>query len=142
MPLKTLARARPLKAPKPRKGPGRHTKLTPHREFVIMSMLSQGNTRRAACGAVHIDEDTFRVWMLKNPVFSGAVHGAEAIAEERWLRSALDEPGGHKWALSRRFSADWGDKLEVLNTGEQKLTIEVFERERADHPALPAPKAA
>ena len=120
---------------------GRKTKLTVKRHELILKLLRKGLSHKACYGAAHIDRDTFYDWIRTNPAFSASVQAAEAEAEAKWLEGTEEEQGGKRWLLSRRFRPDYGDKVEVEHSGEQKLIIEVIEVERPSYPPSPTPQA-
>jgi hypothetical protein len=103
---------------------GRPSKLTPEVQEKIVAALRGGNYRNAACHAVGIAEDTFRVWMIRGEegqkpyaAFRAAVIDAEtqaeitlvnhvaAAASRSWMAAA--------WLLAHRFPDRWADRHRI-----------------------------
>jgi len=112
---------------------GRPTKFTDERIGKIVKSLGSGMTRSAACMLAGVSKSTFYQWKADNPEFGrsdgslmhflDAVEKAEAEAQDELLRDIRKDKGGAKWIMARRFRRDWGDKLDVNTTGEQRVKI-------------------
>ncbi|RYG36572.1 hypothetical protein EON81_09340 [bacterium] len=68
---------------------GRKLKFTPEKADKVIDALQKGNTRRAACAAVAISEDTFARW-LKDSDFAERVTCAEATAELAYVDIVME----------------------------------------------------
>jgi len=131
---------------------GRPSKFTDDRINTLVGHLKAGMTRRASCALAGIADSTFYGYLAENAQFarpdgelvefSRAVEEAEAEAEEGLLRDIRKDKGGAKWIMARRFRADWGDKLDVNTTGEQKVRIVVEYADIEGDTSEAAPAAA
>jgi len=98
---------------------GRPSKRTPECEARLLSALSAGNTRSAACHFASITAETLSVWLERFPEFSEAVKKAEADAEVRHVANIAKAAQEGQWqasawwlerrrpeAYARRYDAD------------------------------------
>ena len=99
---------------------GRRSKRTPERESRLLSALSAGNTRQAACFYAGISDETLANWMRRSLEFLERVKKAEADAEVRMVaqvaRAAQEGTWqAAAWWLERRRPEDYGrrDRVEV-----------------------------
>ena len=122
---------------------GRPTKQTPRVEDRLETSLRAGLPRWAACASAKITYPTFKTWLDTKPEFLALVSEWEAAAVADLVERVKREPKGNQFLLARRFRPDYGDRLTVENQGEQKLTIEVVERDAKSRnlPADPPPPA-
>lgn len=96
---------------------GRKTKRTPELEADLLSVIRAGNTIRAACAYVGIDQDTFTNWKNRHSDFSDAVKKAESHPEVRNV--ALIQKTAEKtwtaaaWWLERRHPDDWRQRQTI-----------------------------
>ncbi len=107
---------------------GRPSKRTPEREAKILQVLEAGNTRRAACQYVGIDENTLSRWVTTFVDFADRVRKAEAAAEVQCLaviRQGIrnGDTADAKWWLERRRPDDYARR--------DKIDLDVYVRERA-----------
>jgi len=97
----------------------RPSKFTPERQQRILTALSAGNTRKAACEYAGVEQHTFQRWLLRYVHFAQAVTRAEGDAEVRMMalvhQAAPNDWRAAAWWLERRRSSDYGrrDKLEL-----------------------------
>ena len=98
---------------------GRPSKQTPERTQRLLSALTAGNTRRAACLYAGISDETFATWQRRSLDFLEAVKKAEADAEVRHVANIAKAAQGGQWqasawwlerrrpeAYARRYDAD------------------------------------
>lgn len=97
----------------------------------ICSYLRQGNTRKAACAASGISDQTFANWQKRYLDFLERVKKAEAEAEtahvENIAHAARTYWQASAWWLERRHREDWGrrDQLDVnLRRDAERLAAE------------------
>jgi transposase-like protein len=106
----------------------RPSKRTPDRERLIIQVLEAGNTRRAACEYVGIDQDTLSRWCSRFADFADRVRKAEATAEVQAvaiIRQGIKngDTADAKWWLERRRPEDYAR--------HEKIDLEVYIRQRA-----------
>ena len=104
---------------------GRPSKRTPEREARILQVLEAGNTRRAACEYVGIDQDTMSRWCARYADFADRVRKAEAQAEIQAvaiIRQGIrnGDTADAKWWLERRRPDDYGRREKVEITVRQQ----------------------
>lgn len=90
----------------------------------ILTALREGNTRRAACNAVSVSEDTLAYWMKHDSAFADDVRKAEAIAEKNAMsvisKAAMTHWQPAAWWLERRRPKDYGRTLKIEQTVEDE----------------------
>lgn len=118
---------------------GRPTKKTPRTLDRLEEALTKGLPRWAACSYARISRQTFNDWLQKQPQFRAQVEAWEAQAMFDMVEKAKREPKGNQWLLSRRFRDDYGDKLQLEQSGDVTLNIRVVEVD-ASRPGSPATK--
>jgi hypothetical protein len=106
--------------------PGRPTKQTDRTLSRLEEALTKGLPRWAACAYAKISRQTFNTWLQK-PAFKSMVERWEAEAMFEMVEKAKREPKGNQFLLARRFRDDYGDKLQVEQSGEINLTVKVVE---------------
>lgn len=110
-----------------RPGAGRPTKYSPEVVKRITDALRGGNTRRAACAAGSISQDTLAVWLRENPDFSDAVEKAEGEAELRNLAVIQDATKttwqAAAWWLERKHKQDWSSRVEQTGADGQPVKV-------------------
>ena len=97
---------------------GRNSKLTPELQKKVTDFLAEGCTRRAACGASNISQDSFARYLKLSADFADAVAQAEAEAETKFTKSIWKSATGYdsdwraaeSW-LKRRRREEWGDNV-------------------------------
>ena len=118
-----------------RPGAGRPTKYSPEVVKRITDALRGGNTRRAACAAGDISQETFARWLADNADFMDAVEKAEGEAELRNLAVIQDATKttwqAAAWWLERKHKAEWSSRVE--QTGADGAPVKVIV-EYADKP--------
>lgn len=118
-----------------RPGAGRPTKYSPEVVKQITDALRGGNTRRAACAAGNISQETFARWLADNADFMDAVEKAEGEAELRNLAVIQDATKttwqAAAWWLERKHKAEWSSRVE--QTGADGSPVKVIV-EYADKP--------
>ena len=97
---------------------GRGNLKSPERIEAIVRALRIGNTRRAACQAADLAEDTLARWMKRDAGLCGAVVKAEAEAEQRFLGQVAKAAAEGTWTaaawwLERRKHQDYGRRDRV-----------------------------
>jgi transposase len=107
----------------------RPTKYTRDRKKRLLDALRDGNTRRAACMAAGIDQDTLANWAQRFSDFSEELTRAEAEAEVA-LVGIIRAAAPQDWRaaltlLERRWPNEWG----------KRERIDVYEHERAQQEA-------
>ena len=116
-------------------GAGRPTKYSPEVVKRITDALRGGNTRRAACAAGDISQETFARWLADNADFMDAVEKAEGEAELRNLAVIQDATKttwqAAAWWLERKHKAEWSSRVE--QTGADGSPVKVIV-EYADKP--------
>ena len=111
--------------------PGRPTKCTPETIETICNFIRAGNFIITACKASGISEKTYHNWIKRGETgeepyktFLRSVELAESAAEVDLVDGTIQEKGGKKWLLSKRWNERFGDKVEVDNKGSLTLTVE------------------
>jgi hypothetical protein len=95
---------------------GQPTKKVPRVEARLEEALSKGLPRWAACAYAKISQQAFYEWM-HNDEFKAKVLGWEAHALSDLVEGVYKVPAGKMFLLSRRFRADYGDKVEIEHSG-------------------------
>ena len=131
---------------------GRPSKFTDDRINKLVGYLEAGMTRSAASALSGISQSTFYQWMAENQQFgrpdgslmqfSDAVEEAEASAQDVLLKEIRKDKGGAKWIMARRFRNDWGDRVDINTSGEQKVRIVVEYADIEGDTSEAAPAAA
>jgi hypothetical protein len=85
---------------------------------VLLASLRVGNTRRAACRAAEISDDTLRRWLKRDPALASAVESAEAEAEQRFVGQVAGAARDGSWQaaawwLEHRRPEDWGRRYRA-----------------------------
>ncbi len=57
------------------------------------------------------------------------------------VKNVKKEPKGNQFLLARRFRQDYGDKVEVAQTGEVSLVVKVVEVDERDAGGAPTEAA-
>jgi len=116
---------------------GRKCKLTPQARELILEILREGCTHRAAYGAARIHRETFYNYLRTMPDFLEEVRQAEAEAERKWLAQAVHQGRDMHKLLGLRFREDWGERVQMEPV---KVQIEYVNdwRPGVDQAALPA----
>src|SRR5439155_15226127 len=102
--------------PSKRKKRGRATLLNAQLQRKICSLLAQGHTVSAVCGAVGIGERTFYDWLEKRPHFSQVATraiGQSKIALLDKLRLS-DDWRAQAFLLERRWPSEFGNWRDLL----------------------------
>lgn len=95
---------------------GRKCKLTPHNREVMLELLREGCTHRAAYGAARINRETFYNYLRTKPDFMEDVREAEAVAEHRLVQEARAQKSSAR-LLSLRFKEDWAERMTLEHEG-------------------------
>ena len=115
---------------------GRPTKRTPEAEAKIIELLKAGNTRKTACIAAGISEDTFARWRKDDEDFADAIEKAEEEAVARNVaiiqRAAITTWQAAAWWLERRRRSDYALKQEVENSGELIVKVKYADQTTPD----------
>ena len=107
---------------------GRPTKYNEPRAKIILDLLRDGCTRRAAYGSANVDAATFARWQKVYPEFAEGVTRAEADAEARFTQSLYKAATGYDsdWRaaeawLKRRRRDEWGDNINLNRLSDDDL---------------------
>jgi len=95
---------------------GQPTKKVPRVEARLEEALSKGLPRWAACAYAKISRSAFNEW-LHDPAFNQKVLEWETVAMTSLIEGVAKVPAGKMFLLSRRFRADYGDKVEIAHSG-------------------------
>lgn len=106
----------------------RPTKYTEDRAKLIIKLLGDGCTRRAAYGSAGIDAATFARWLERFADFAESVTRAEAEAEALFTKTIFkaasaydaDWRAAEAW-LKRRRRDEWGDNLSLNRLSDADL---------------------
>ena len=107
---------------------GRPTKYNEARAKIILGLLNDGCTRRAAYGSAGIDAASFARWLKTYADFAEAVTRAEADAEARFTKCIYKAATGYDsdWRaaeawLKRRRRDEWGDNLSLSRLSDEDV---------------------
>lgn len=123
-------------ATNPKKKHGRPTKFTQELADTICERISNGETLRAVCRDIKIAPSTVIEWTWKNKEFFEQYTRARQKQADAYADMILDEAFNSidpqigrlrvdalKWVASKLAPKRYGDKVEVEQTGTQKVRV-------------------
>ena len=123
-------------ATKPKKKQGRPTKFTQELADLICERMSNGESLRSICREIGLLPSTVIMWMNHNKVFFEQYAQARQKQADSYADMILDEAfNSHdaqigrlrvdalKWVASKLAPKRYGDKVEVEQTGTQKIRV-------------------
>lgn len=123
-------------ATKPKKKHGRPTKFTQELADTICERMANGETMRSICREIDIPPSTVIEWTMNNKSFSEQYTQARQKQADSYADMILDEAfNSHdaqigrlrvdalKWVASKLAPKRYGDKVEVEQTGTQKIRV-------------------
>lgn len=123
-------------ATKPKKKQGRPTKFTQELADTICERMANGETMRSICREIDIPPSTVIEWTMNNKSFSEQYTQARQKQADSYADMILDEAfNSHdaqigrlrvdalKWVASKLAPKRYGDKVEVEQTGTQKIRV-------------------
>lgn len=123
-------------ATKPKKKHGRPTKFTQELADTICERMANGETLRAICRDLGFPHSTVIEWTMTNKSFSDQYAQARLKQADAYADMILDEAfNSHdaqigrlrvdalKWVASKLAPKRYGDKVEVEQTGTQKIRV-------------------
>lgn len=123
-------------ATKPKKKQGRPTKFTQELADTICERMANGETMRSICREIDIPPSTVIEWTMNNKAFSEQYTQARHKQADSYADMILDEAfNSHdaqigrlrvdalKWVASKLAPKRYGDKVEVEQTGTQKIRV-------------------
>lgn len=122
--------------PKPKKKHGRPTKFTQELANTICERIANGETLRAICREIGFLPSTVIMWTNQNGTFFEQYAQARLKQADAYADMILDEAfNSHdaqigrlrvdalKWVASKLAPKRYGDKVEVEQTGTQKIKV-------------------
>jgi len=122
--------------PKPKKKHGRPTKFTQELADTICERIANGETLRAICREIGFLPSTVIMWTIQNKTFFEQYTQARLKQADAYADMILDEAfNSHdaqigrlrvdalKWVASKLAPKRYGDKVEVEQTGTQKIRV-------------------
>ena len=123
-------------ATKPKKKQGRPTKFTQELADLICERMSNGESLRSICREIGLLPSTVIMWMNHNKVFFEQYAQARQKQADSYADMILDEAfnthdaqigrlrvDALKWVASKLAPKRYGDKVEVEQTGTQKIRV-------------------
>jgi len=123
-------------ATKPKKKHGRPTKFTQELADLICERLANGETLRSICRDLGFAHSTVIEWTMNNKSFSDQYTRARLKQADAYADMILDEAFNSidpqigrlrvdalKWVASKLAPKRYGDKVEVEQTGTQKVRV-------------------
>ena len=123
-------------ATKPKKKQGRPTKFTQELADLICERMANGETLRSICRDINLPASTVIEWTMNNKGFSEQYTQARQKQADSYADMILDEAfNSHdaqigrlrvdalKWVASKLAPKRYGDKVEVEQTGTQKIRV-------------------
>lgn len=123
-------------ATNPKKKHGRPTKFTQELADTICERIANGETLRAICRDIDLPPSTVIEWTMNNKSFSEQYAQARQKQADAYADMILDEAfNSHdaqigrlrvdalKWVASKLAPKRYGDKVEVEQTGTQKIRV-------------------
>ena len=123
-------------ATKPKKKQGRPTKFTQELADLICERMSNGETLRSICREIGFLPSTVIMWTIQNKIFFEQYAQARQKQADSYADMILDEAfNSHdaqigrlrvdalKWVASKLAPKRYGDKVEVEQTGTQKIRV-------------------
>lgn len=123
-------------ATKPKKKQGRPTKFTQELADTICFRIANGETLRAICRDIDLPPSTVIEWTMNNKTFSEQYAQSRQKQADAYADMILDEAfNSHdaqigrlrvdalKWVASKLAPKRYGDKVEVEQTGTQKIRV-------------------
>lgn len=121
---------------KAKKKHGRPTKFTQELADMICERIANGETLRAICRDLGFSHSTVIEWTMNNKSFSDQYAQARLKQADAYADMILDEAfNSHdaqigrlrvdalKWVASKLAPKRYGDKVEVEQTGTQKVRV-------------------
>ena len=123
-------------ATKPKKKQGRPTKFTQELADTICERMANGESLRSICREIGLLPSTVIMWMNHNKAFFEQYAQARQKQADSYADMILDEAfNSHdaqigrlrvdalKWVASKLAPKRYGDKVEVEQTGTQKIRV-------------------
>lgn len=119
---------RPPRKRAPRPGEGRPSKYDPKYCDTLIQAARKGLSLTAAAGMIEVSRDTLNEWSHVHPEFSDAIkrhQGIRTMVLEQQMLSAKAGPTvtARIFALKNAAPAEWRERQEIVNSGDQTLTI-------------------
>ena len=123
-------------ATKPKKKQGRPTKFTQELADLICERMANGESLRSICREIGLLPSTVIMWMNYNKAFFEQYAQARQKQADSYADMILDEAfnthdaqigrlrvDALKWVASKLAPKRYGDKVEVEQTGTQKIRV-------------------